>query len=36
MNEKVAIPSDGEWQRFDETLAELRDSGSRAKAQASS
>lgn len=28
--QEVAVPSDGEWQRFDETLAELRDSGERA------
>ena len=33
--QEVAVPNDGEWQRFDETLAELRDSGSRVKAQAS-
>ena len=24
--QEVAVPGDGEWQRFDETLAELRDS----------
>jgi len=28
--QEVAVPSDGEWQRFDETLAELRDSSERA------
>ena len=32
--QEVAVPGDGDWQRFDETLAVLRDSGERAAAAA--